>query len=120
MEIYEYVHSIGNRMFPAYEIEEDGKEYQVDTACTIDFIVPHRDGQLDMSKFPFTKKQFLENTSVIRSLQALGINIEKFWVALLFVYYLTQKKTENVMAIPAPAFDQFRAFAKYLHANPDA
>ena len=55
MEIYEYVHSIGNRMFPAYEIEEDGKEYQVDTACTIDFIVPHRDGQLDMSNFPFTK-----------------------------------------------------------------
>lgn len=33
MEIYEYVHSIGNRMFPTYEIEEDGKEYQVDTAC---------------------------------------------------------------------------------------
>ena len=32
MEIYEYVHSIGNRMFPTYEIEEDGKEYQVDTA----------------------------------------------------------------------------------------
>ena len=49
MEIYEYVHSIGNRMFPAYEIEEDGKEYQVDTACTIYFIVPHRFGQLDMS-----------------------------------------------------------------------
>ena len=120
MEIYEYVHSIGNRMFPTYEIEEDGKEYQVDTACTGDFIVPHKDGKLDMSKFPFTKEQFLENTSVIRSLQALGIDIEKFWVALLFVYYLTQKKTENVMAIPAPAFDQFRAFAKYLHANPDA
>ena len=120
MEIYEYVHSIGNRMFPTYEIEEDGKEYQVDTACTGDFIVPHKDGKLDMSKFPFTKEQFLENTPVIRSLQALGIDIEKFWVALLFVYYLTQKKTENVMAIPAPAFDQFRAFAKYLHANPDA
>lgn len=102
MEIYEYVHSIGNRMFPTYEIEEDGKEYQVDTACTGDFIVPHKDGKLDMSKFPFTKEQFLENTSVIRSLQALGIDIEKFWVALLFVYYLTQKKTENVMAIPAP------------------
>ena len=99
MEIYEYVHSIGNRMFPTYEIEEDGKEYQVDTACTGDFIVPHKDGKLDMSKFPFTKEQFLENTSVIRSLQALGIDIEKFWVALLFVYYLTQKKTENVMAI---------------------
>ena len=89
MEIYEYVHSIGNRMFPTYEIEEDGKEYQVDTACTGDFIVPHKDGKLDMSKFPFTKEQFLENTSVIRSLQALGIDIEKFWVALLFVYYLT-------------------------------
>ena len=106
-------------MFPAYEIEEDGKEYQVDTACTGDFIVLHRDGRLDMSKYPFTKEQFLKNEPIIRSLQALGIDIEKFWVTLLFVYYLTQKKTENVMAIPAPAFDQFRAFAKYLHANPD-
>lgn len=28
MDIYEYVHWIGNTMFPAYEIEEDGKEYQ--------------------------------------------------------------------------------------------
>lgn len=120
MEIYEYVHSIGNRMFPAYMVEEDGEEHQVDTACVVDFIVPHRDGWLDMSKFPFTKEQFMVNEPVIRSLQALGINIEKFWVALLFVYYLTQKKTENVMAIPAPAFDQFQAFAKYLHANPDA
>ena len=55
MEIYEYVHNIGNRTFPAYEIEEDGKEYQVDTACTIDFILLHKDGRLDLSKFPFIK-----------------------------------------------------------------
>ena len=120
MEIYEYVHNIGNRTFPAYEIEEDGKEYQVDTACTIDFIVLHKDGRLDLSKFPFTKEQFLVNNPIICSLQVLDIDIEKFWVALLFVYDLTRKQTENVMAIPAPAFDQFRAFAKYLHANPDA
>lgn len=58
MSIYEYVHSIGNRMFPAYEIEEDGKEYQVDTACTGDFIVLHRDGRLDMSKYPSPKSSF--------------------------------------------------------------
>ena len=120
MEIYEYVHSIGNRMFPAYEIEEDGKEYQVDTACTGDFIVPHKDGKLDMSKFPFTKEQFLENTPVIRSLQALGINIEKFWVALLFVYDVVQERTENVQQVPTSVFEEFRTFAKYLQENPDA
>ena len=112
MEIYEYVHNIGNRTFPAYEIEEDGKEYQVETACTIDFIALHKDGRLDMSRFPFTKEQFLVNKPIICSLRALDIDIEKFWVALLFVYDLTRKQTENVMAIPAPAFDQFRAFAK--------
>lgn len=120
MDIYEYVHNIGNRMFPAYEIEEDGTEYQVDTACTGDFIAPYMESRLDMSKFPFTHEQFLENEPVIRSLQALGIDLEKFWVALLFVYDLTQKQTENVMRISTSAFDQFRAFAKYLHANPDA
>lgn len=120
MDIYEYVHSIGNRMFPAYEIEEDGTEHQVDTACTGDFIVPHMDGRLDMSKYPFTKEQFMANEPVIQSLQALGIDLDKFWIALLFVHYLTRMKTENVMEIPDPAFDQFRAFAKYLHANPDA
>lgn len=84
MEIYEYVHSIGNRMFPTYEIEEDGKEYQVDTACTGDFIVPHKDGKLDMSKFPFTKEQFLENTSVIRSLQA-STSKNSGWHCSLFI-----------------------------------
>ena len=120
MEIYEYVHSIGNRMFPAYMVEEDGEEHQVDTACVVDFIVPHRDGRLDMSKYPFTKEQFLANKPIVDSLREFGIDLEKFWVALLIVHYLTRMKTENVMAIPAPAFDQFRAFAKYLHANPDA
>ncbi len=120
MDIYEYVYCIGNGIFSAYELEEDGKEYQVDTACTIDFIVLHKDGRLDMSRFPFTKEQFLVNKPIICSLRALDIDIEKFWVALLFVYDLTRKQTENVMAIPAPAFDQFRAFAKYLHANLDA
>lgn len=120
MEIYEYVHSIGNRMFPAYDETEDGEVYQVDTACTGDFIVPHMDGRLDMSQFPFTKEQFLANKPIICSLQALDINIEKFWMALLFVFYITRKRTENVMSIPLPAFDQFRAFAKYLHENPDA
>lgn len=120
MDIYEYVHSIGNRMFPAYELTEDGEERQVDTACTVDFIVLHQEGRLDMSKFPFTKEQFMANEPVIQSLQALDIDLEKFWIALLFVHYLTRMKTENVMVIPAPAFDQFRAFSKYLHANPDA
>lgn len=62
-------------MFPAYEIEEDGKEYQVDTACTQDFIIADERG-LDLSKFPFTKEQFLENKPVVRSLEALGIDIE--------------------------------------------
>ena len=120
MDIYKYVHHIGNRMFPAYEIDEDGTEHQVDTACTGDFIVLHRDGRLDMSRVPFTKEQFMANEPVVQSLQALDIDLDKFWIALLFVHYLTRIKTENVMAIPAPAFDQFRAFAKYLHANPDA
>lgn len=75
MDIYEYVHWIGNTMFPSYEIEEDGKEYQVDTACTQDFIIAYERG-LDLSKFPFTKEQFLENKPVVRSLEALGIDIE--------------------------------------------
>ena len=59
MEIYEYVHSIGNRMFPTYEIEEDGKEYQVDTACTGDFIVPHKDGKTGYVEIPFYQRAVL-------------------------------------------------------------
>lgn len=119
MDIYEYVHWIGNTMFPAYEIEEDGKEYQVDTACTQDFIIADERG-LDMSKFPFAKEQFLENKPVVRSLEALGIDIEKFWMALLFVYNLTQNQTEHVMLLPASSFEQFQNFARYLHSHPDA
>lgn len=119
MDIYEYVHWIGNTMFPAYEIEEDGKEYQVDTACTQDFIIAYESG-FDLSKFPFTKEQFLENKPVVRSLEALGIDIEKFWMALLFVYNLTQNQNERVILLPASSFEQFQNFARYLHSHPDA
>lgn len=94
-------------------------ESEVDTACTQDFIIADERG-LDLSKFPFTKEQFLENKPVVRSLEALGIDIEKFWMALLFVYNLTQNQTEQVMLLPASSFEQFQNFARYLHSHPDA
>ena len=50
----------------------------------------------------------------------MGIDTEKFWMAILFVYDVVQERTENVQQVPTSVFEEFRAFAKYLQENPDA
>ncbi len=95
MEIYEYVHSIGNRIVPTYEIEEDGKEYR--ERIRLYSIVPHKDGKLDMSKFPFTKEQFLENTFSNSFVTGIGHRHRKILggIALCLLPYTKENRERN-------------------------
>ena len=65
------------------------------------------------------RDRYLENAPIIRSLRAMGIDTEKFWMAMLFVYDVVRERTENVQ-VPTSVFEEFRAFARYLQENPDA
>ena len=96
--LYDYVSEIANRMYPTWEFDDScGEYFQTDSFRGWDFVHQLEDGRL---KCPFTKEQYLENAPIIRSLRAMGIDTEKFWMAMLFVYDVVQERTENVQQVP--------------------
>ena len=108
--LYDYVSEIANRMYPTWEFDDScGEYFQTDSFRGWDFVHQLEDGRL---KSPFTKEQYLENAPIIRSLRAMGIDTEKFWMAMLFVYDVVQERTENVQQVPTSVFEEFRTFAK--------
>ena len=115
--LYDYVFWIGNREFPSWQDDAQGKIYRSDSERAWDFVHQLEDGKLD---FPFTQEQYLANEPVIRSLRAMDIELDKFWYAMLFVYDLVRERTEGVMQVPLSDFDQLRAFIKYMIDHPHA
>ena len=108
--LYDYVSEIANRMYPTWEFDDScGEYFQTDSFRGWDFVHQLEDGRL---KCPFTKEQYLENAPIIRSLRAIGIDTEKFWMAMLFVYDVVRERTENVQQVPASVFEEFRAHAR--------
>ena len=113
--LYDYISEIANRMYPTWEFDDScGEYFQTDSFRGWDFVHQLEDGRL---KSPFTKEQYLENAPIIRSLRAMGIDTEKFWMAMLFVYDVVREQTENVQQVPASVFEDFRALAKYLQVT---
>ena len=116
--LYDYVSEIANRMYPTWEFDDScGEYFQTDSFRGWDFVHQLEDERLE---FSITKERYLENAPIIRSLRAMGIDTEKFWMAILFVYDVVQERTENVQQVPTSVFEEFRTFAKYLQENPDA
>jgi len=70
--LYDYVSEIANRMYPTWVFDDScGEYFQTDSFRGWDFVHQLEDGRL---KCPFTKEQYLENTPIIRSLRAMGID----------------------------------------------
>ncbi|MBS6603993.1 MAG: hypothetical protein KH301_09605 [Brachyspira sp.] len=72
--LYDYVSEIANRMYPTWVFDDScGEYFQTDSFRGWDFVHQLEDGRL---KCPFTKEQYLENTPIIRSLRAMGIDAD--------------------------------------------
>ena len=115
--LYDYVFEIANRMYPTRDTDINDEQYQTDSFRGWDFVHQLEDERLE---FSITKERYLENAPIIRSLRAMGLDTEKFWMAMLFVYDVVRERTENVQQVPTSVFEEFRAFARYLQENPDA
>lgn len=75
------------------------------------FINKYEDGQ---ATFPFTYEAFLKNEDIIDTIEGFGLNVEQFWYAILFVYWLTQVKCVNVFKPKGRTCEQMRELKDYL------
>lgn len=75
------------------------------------FINKCEDGKVT---FPFTYESYLKNEDVIDTIEGFGLNVEQFWYAILFVYWLTELKCVNVFKPMGRTREQMIKLKDYL------
>ena len=68
----------------------------------------------DKIKFHKTYKDYLNNLNIKLSVEALGLDIEKFWFFILYAYDLSEQKTKKIEVREESARTQYRNFIDTL------
>ena len=69
--------------------------WQVDCSDTIrSFLKEYEKEEISC---PFTYKKYKDNKDIIDTIEAFGLDVEKFWYAVLFIYWLTQVKCVKII-----------------------
>lgn len=109
-DIHEYVHLIINEVAPEYD-PDFGYMYDI-ASSEISFV-----RNLPDMQFPFSHEGYLKNKSIINSAEALGLDKEKFWYAMLCVYHLTEEYCKNSHPIIEAPIERFRRVADILRGE---
>lgn len=109
-DIHEYVHLIVNEVAPEYD-PDFGYMYDI-ASSEISFV-----RNLPDMQFPFSHEDYLKNKSIINSAEALGLDKEKFWYAMLCVYHLTEEYCKNAHPIIEAPIERFRRIADILRGE---
>ena len=113
--VYEYVRTLAARYYPDYntpdfqpadlpdldEIENISKEDDEEPALIgyshgLDILEKIVAGE---TNFPFSREDYDNATAVLESLDAIGLDREKFWLALQFVYFRARERNTNCVPV---------------------
>ena len=101
------------------------REY-VDIACGCDeqtygirtpqFVYRYCTGKI---KMPFAKSDYLANDDIIATVMGLGLDVEKFWFVLLFIYDMTMDRALSSAEFRKSDYEVLTEIKEYLekHAN---
>ena len=122
--LYDYVRLLAFKYYPDYllpdmydaelpALEEIAKIQQLEEeepivigySKGIDILEKIEAGKADL---PFTREDYDNATSVLESLDAIGLDREKFWLALQFVYYWARERNSNCVPVEPSVQDRIR------------
>ena len=112
-EILDYVRELAYKINPEYN--EEGVQCG-HGGWPADFYNRMMHGRL---KLPFTHEAFEDDLYIIGTLEGYKLDLDKFWVALLFIYDLTMDKTINV-ALLDPQYKVLSELYDFLESHPNA
>lgn len=69
---------------------------------------------------PFTWEVFCDNADIISTLEGYGLDIEKFWFVLLFIYDMTVDQTINVADFSKTNLETLVEIKDYIEQHPTA
>lgn len=116
-ELLEYVIMVANHFFPDYDIEYDTEcKSPLPSLYTREFKAYYN--QEDGLVYPVTVEEYIANESIQKRIEKYGIDTEKFWYLLLFVYnhcYYTYKV--GYPLDKSSAREEFEKAMNYLKEN---
>jgi hypothetical protein len=80
--LVEYITQVGLICNVAFDWDEEGNPY-VFTNAPVNFMKRYNYNKMNI---PFTYEEYIKNKDIQGTLEALGVDIEKFWYLLLFAY----------------------------------
>lgn len=117
--LLEYMTTVADKFCPDFIFESDGNPIPVDSQAP--FIFKRRYNQQKLNgnfRYGEYLKTSITNDETIQDIiRALGIDPDKFWYLLLFVYDYVTGSTQNTTAFKDSPIEEIEKFIEYVETN---
>lgn len=116
--LLEYVNAVTDEYAPDFVFDSDGKAYPTDSQAPIRFRHRYNNGLLPggFNYEDYTRRRKFEE-SIIDIIEALGIDTEKFWYLLLFVYDYVLGSTLNTLRLSKSPRQEIEDLVSFVEKN---
>lgn len=115
IELLEYMEEVAVLYVPDYDIDhETGEQYIYGTTALPLFIRRYNQNKLYSN---FTYEDYIANEDIQNTLKGLGVNINKFWFLLLFIFDYTCGTCLDGMKATGIGVEQLTKFVKAIADN---
>lgn len=104
----EYVERLAYRVDPDYDEEENLCGSRSLFAFERDY---------ERLELPFTRQQYLDHTDIVDTVEAYGMDVECFWRAVQYIYFLNERKCVGVFMAFPPVGEQLRQAVEYYRQH---
>lgn len=105
-----YVERLAYKTDPDYDDEGN-----MCGSCSLNHFIEH----YDSLSFPLTRQQFLNNSEVIDTIEAYGMDVERFWRVVQYISYVNERKCVSVVVAFPPVQEQLLEAVDYYQQNRD-
>lgn len=117
--LLEYMTTVADKFCPDFIFEADGNPIPVDSQAP--FIFKHRYNQQKLNgnfRYEEYMKTSITNDETIQDIiRALGIDTDKFWYLLLFVYDYVIGSTQNTTTFKGSPIEEIEKLIEYVEIN---
>ena len=117
--LLEYMIVVADKFCPDFIFDTDGNATPVDSQAP--FIFKRRYNQRKLNgdfRYDSYMKTSITNDDTIQDIiRALGIDSEKFWYLLLFVYDYVMGSTQNTTTLKSSPIEEIESFIEYVESN---
>ena len=115
IELLEYMEEVAVLYVPDYDIDhETGEQYIYGTTALPIFVRRYNQNELYGN---FTYEDYIANKDIQNTLKGLGVDIDKFWFLILFIFDYTCGTCLDGMKATGIGIEQLTKFAKAIADN---